>query len=124
MPRLAIGGLSAVIDLVGYKFELYNQPIAHLKLQTGSGTGSTGLTRWYLIYCKAWHSIKLQSIVDNDIFDSVFLITLIFLLALIALIILIVLIALITLIARIARIALPFLLKLLYQLPNLYYSVH
>ena len=37
--------LSAVIGLVGYKFELYNQPIAHLKLRTGSGTGSTGSTR-------------------------------------------------------------------------------
>jgi hypothetical protein len=50
-----------------------------------------------LIYCKAWHGVELQLIVDNDIFDSVFLIALVFLLALIALITLIVLIALIAL---------------------------
>ena len=31
--------VSAVNGLVGYKFELRNQPIAHLKLRTGSGTG-------------------------------------------------------------------------------------
>ena len=37
---------SAVNGLVGYKFELCNQPIVHLKLRTGS-------TRRYLIYCKA-----------------------------------------------------------------------
>jgi hypothetical protein len=47
-----------------------------------------------LVYCKAWHGVGLQSIVDNDIFDGVFLITLIFLLALIVLIVLITLIAL------------------------------
>jgi len=97
---------SAVISLVGYKFELCNQPIAHLKLWTGSRTGSTGSTRWYLVYYKAWHSVKLQSIVNNDIFNSIFPITLIFLLALIVLIILI---ALIALIAHIALIALPLL---------------
>ena len=33
---------SDVTGLVGYKFELCNQPIAHLKLRTGSRTGSTG----------------------------------------------------------------------------------
>ena len=53
--------------------------MAHLKLRTGS-------TRLYLIYYKAWHGIELRLIVDNDIFDSVFLIAVIFLLALIALI--------------------------------------
>ena len=36
---------SAVNGLVGYKFELCNQPIAHLELRTGSGTGLTGSTR-------------------------------------------------------------------------------
>ena len=66
------------------------------------------------MYCKTWHSVKLQSIINNNIFNSVFLITLIFLLAFIVLIVLIILIALI---------ALSFLL-LLYQLPDLHYSVH
>jgi len=33
---------SDVTGLVGYKFELCNQPIAHLKLRTGSRTSSTG----------------------------------------------------------------------------------
>ena len=36
---------SDVTGLVGYKFDLCNQPIAYLKLRTGSRTGSTGSTR-------------------------------------------------------------------------------
>ena len=59
---------SDVTCLVGYKFGLCNQPIAHL------------------IYCKAWHNIELRLIVGNDIFDNVFLIGFILLMALIGLI--------------------------------------
>ena len=77
---------SDVTGPVGAKFDLQNQPISNLKLRTGSLTGSTGSTRWYLVYCRAWHSVESRSIVGNDIFDRVFLIFLIFLITLIALI--------------------------------------
>ena len=42
-----------------------------------------------MIYCKAWHGVELQLIIDNHIFDNIFLIIPNFLLTLIILIVLI-----------------------------------